>query len=168
MVCIEKGYMAEKTTEKKQEQIIRFVDTNLDGRKPVEIAIRKVAGVSFMFSNAIVNVCNLKNKKLGELSEKELKVLEDAVIHPEKFNIPSWMFNRKKEPTTGKDKHLTASQLELTKKMDINVLKKIKCYRGVRHILGLPVRGQRTRSSFRKGTSVGVKKKKAQPTKAKE
>ncbi|MDP2973690.1 MAG: 30S ribosomal protein S13, partial [Candidatus Diapherotrites archaeon] len=37
--------------------------------------------------------------------------------------------------------------------------KKIKCYKGIRHAAGLPVRGQNTKAHFRHGKSVGVKKK---------
>ena len=42
-------------------------------------------------------------------------------------------------------------------------MKKIKSYRGIRHMFGLPVRGQRTRSNFRpnKGKVQGVKRGKA-------
>jgi len=41
-------------------------------------------------------------------------------------------------------------------------MKKIKCYRGIRHMFNLPVRGQCTRSNFRKnkGKTTGVKKAK--------
>ena len=42
-------------------------------------------------------------------------------------------------------------------------MKKIKSYKGWRHAMGQPVRGQRTRSHFRKGSSVGVIKAKAKP-----
>ena len=43
-------------------------------------------------------------------------------------------------------------------------MKKIRSYRGVRHGIGLPVRGQRTKSNFRKNkgkVSLGVAKKAA-------
>ena len=39
---------------------------------------------------------------------------------------------------------------------NIDRLKAIKCYRGIRHIVGLPVRGQRTKSNSR--TRKGKKK----------
>ncbi len=45
-------------------------------------------------------------------------------------------------------------------------MRKIRCYKGIRHETGQPVRGQRTRSSFRTQKTVGVVKKKAQPAKA--
>jgi len=82
-------------------------------------------------------------------------------MHPENYSIPSWLYNRRKDPETGRDKHIAVSRLELTKRMDIGQMRKLKTYKGVRHSFGLPVRGQRTRSSFRHGRSVGVVRKAA-------
>jgi len=147
-------------------QIVRFVETNLDDNKPTQAAIRSIDGVSFMLSNAITKKCGFYGRKLNELSEGELKRLEEAILNPQSVGIPVWMLNRRNEPVSGKNRHLTASQLDFTHKMDINELKKMKCYRGVRHIQGQPVRGQRTRSSFRKGKSVGVRRKKEAPATA--
>ena len=63
---------------------------------------------------------------------------------------------------TGENKHLTGSDLELRNEFDIKRLKKIRVYRGYRHMARLPVRGQRTRGHFRKNRAkgVGIKKKK--------
>lgn len=141
-------------------EIIRFIETNLNGNKTVKRAIRDITGISFMFSNAVSKVSGFGDKKIGELSEDELKKLEEIIMNPEKFNIPNWMYNRRKDPKTGENKHLLASKLKLIKKIDIDRLKKIRTYKGIRHSLGLPVRGQRTRGSFRKGKVVGVKKSK--------
>jgi len=80
--------------------------------------------------------------------------------NPEKYNIPHWLYNRRKDPASGNYTHITSSALDMTKKGDIDRMKKIRCYKGVRHMLGLPVRGQRTKSSFRTGGIVGVKRKK--------
>ncbi|HJW96968.1 MAG TPA: 30S ribosomal protein S13 [archaeon] len=159
---------AKSEPPRRETQIIRFVETNLDGNKNVSEAIRRIDGLSFMLSNAITKQCGLLGKKLGQLSETEMKTLEEAILNPESVGVPQWMFNRRKEPLTGRDRHLSASQLDFAHKMDINELKKMKCYRGVRHIQGQPVRGQRTRSSFRKGSSVGVRKKKEVPAAAKK
>ncbi len=152
----------ESKSEKKEfKTIVRLGEVDCDGSKPVKVAIRRIKGVSFMLSNAIAQVSGLGDKKLGELSEKELEKLKEILENPEKFNIPSWLYNRRRDPETGENKHLIASQLQITQKMDINKLKKLRCYRGIRHALGLPVRGQRTKYSFRKGKTVGVKKSKA-------
>ncbi len=151
--------------EKKErlENIVRLGETNIDATKPVWVAIRRIPGVGFMFSNAVARVSGFGSKKIGELSEEEIKKLEDIIFNPQKYNIPSWLYNRKSDPETGENKHLIASQLELRKKLDINLMRKLKTYRGVRHALGLPVRGQRTRGSFRKGRTVGVSREKQKP-----
>ncbi len=145
--------------ERKVQNVIRLGETNLDGTKNVTTAILGIKGVSFSFAHAIAHVSGLGERKVGDLSEDELKKLEDVINNPGKYGIPSWLYNRNKDPETGENKHLTVSQLELAEKMDIGREKKIKSYRGMRHIMGLPVRGQRTRSSFRKGKTMGVSRK---------
>ena len=145
----------------KKEQIMRIAETNLDGLRPVNIAIRRVKGIGVMASNAIAKISGFEGKKLGELSDQEQKKLEDLILNFGKLEIPKWMLNRRKDPDTGENIHLLVSKLNLRNRFDIDKLKKIKSYRGWRHSIHLPVRGQRTRGSFRKGRSVGVSKKKA-------
>ncbi len=151
--------------EKKEEkrlrarEILRVAETDLDSTRPVKRALRDISGISFMMANAITNSLNLQDRKLNTLTEDEVKTVEDAIANPEKHDIPGWMINRRSEWETGQRRHLVASKLELAVKMDINRLRKLKAYKGVRHSLGLPVRGQRTRSSFRqRGITVGVKR----------
>lgn len=146
-----------ETGESLAENIVRVAETNLDGRDPVKVGIRRIKGVSYMFANAVANISGFGDKKIADLNEEERKKLEDMIFNPGKYSIPVWLFNRRKSETG--NVHLCVSELELTTKMDINKLKKLKCYRGVRHVQGLPVRGQRTRGSFRKGKTVGVKRK---------
>ncbi len=148
--------------------IIRVAETNLDGSKPVRLAIQRIRGVGNMFGNAVSIVSRFGDRKLESLSQEELKKLVEIIQNPEKFAIHSWMFNRRKDPIKGMDRHLGASTLEFAMKMDINEMKKLKTYKGIRHSYGLPVRGQRTRGSFRKGKAVGVKRQKQKPTKAKK
>lgn len=139
-------------------QIVRLLDTDIKGNFQTAHALTKVHGISYVFSNAVCNILNLdKARKIGELSPEELKRIESLVKNPE--NIPSWLYNRRKDLASGQDKHLLRSDLKFQKETDIKNLRKIKCYRGVRHSLGLPVRGQRTKGNFRKGKTVGVRKK---------
>jgi len=98
--------------------------------------------------------------KLGSLNEEEIERIEDAIKNLNQ-NIPGWMTNRQRDPETGDNLHLTGPDLEMANREDITKHKKIKSYRGIRHIQGLPVRGQRTRTSFRKGATIGVSRKKA-------
>jgi small subunit ribosomal protein S13 len=54
------------------------------------------------------------------------------------------------------DEYIVEGGLRRQLLQNINRLKEIKCYRGVRHRLGLPVRGQRTKTNAR--TRKGPKK----------
>ncbi|UCD03116.1 MAG: 30S ribosomal protein S13 [Candidatus Aenigmatarchaeota archaeon] len=157
---------AGKKHEKKKDvrkNIVRVGGKDLDGDKPVKLEISNIRGVSFTLANAAAKVSGLGEKKIGELKEDEIKHIEDILQNPGKHGIPSWMFNRRADPEEGSDKHVISAPLELRHKMDINELKKRKTYRGIRHIQGLPVRGQRTRSSFRKAATVGVSRAKSRP-----
>jgi small subunit ribosomal protein S13 len=71
------------------------------------------------------------------------------------------MANRPKDVYTGETKHLLGSDLTLINDEDVNLMRKIRCYRGIRHETGQKVRGQRTKSTGRTGTTVGVKRKSA-------
>lgn len=157
----------EDKQENKQElkHIIRVVNTDLVGSKQLFVALTKIKGISFVFANTICNISNIdKTKKAGALTEQEVSKLDDIIKNPQKYSIPIWMFNRRKDYETNEDKHLLGPDLRFTQENDIKRLKKIKSYRGFRHTDGLPTRGQRTKANFRnkKGkTSLGVKRKKA-------
>ena len=138
-------------------KIIRLLSTDIDGNLGLQRAMRKIKGLSFMFSRNTCIALGLDGKrKVGTLSDEELKHIESFVKNP---TFPQWMLNRRKDIETGKDLHIVMSDLELKKREDINLLRRIKSYKGVRHELGQPVRGQRTRSSFRTQKTVGVSKK---------
>lgn len=151
-------------------QIVRIINVDILGNKRLYTSLRQVTGISYAFSNAICSIMNFdKNKKVGTLTDEDVKKIEHIVRNPAKYDIPSFMLNRRKDYDTGEDKHLITSDLKLITGFDIKRFKKIKCYKGIRHALGLPVRGQRTRSHFRHGRTVGVRKKGIQEaTKAKE
>jgi small subunit ribosomal protein S13 len=96
--------------------------------------------------------------KIGDLNEDQLKILTDIIISPEKHGIPPYLLNRRKDRDTGMHIHLTGHDLDFKTNEDIGMEKKIASYKGIRHQLGLTVRGQRTRTSGRKGTTIGVQK----------
>lgn len=138
------------------KQLVRLLNSDLDGTKTLLFGLRKVKGINIMFSNAVLQVLKLpKNIKAGELSKEQITKIEEVIKNPEKHNIPAWLFNRRRDPESGEDKHLTSTKLFLQLQEDIKLMKKIKTYKGVRHMFGLPVRGQRTRSNFRKNKGKG-------------
>jgi small subunit ribosomal protein S13 len=158
---------AQPTVEDRNfRHLVRIMNTDLDGNKPISYALLRIKGISFIFSNAICKVANLDmQKKTGTLSDDEVARLEDALGNPLKYSIPAWMLNRRKDYDDGMDRHLYTSDITYAVDNDIKRLKKIKAYKGIRHMLGQPVRGQRTKSNFRKnkGKVMGVKRSKVVP-----
>jgi len=145
--------------QKSTEAIVRIFNTDIPARMTVYAGLTKVKGISWSISNAICNLLHIDKKtKFAELDEEKLKEIEDFF---KKYldKLPSWLLNRRFDRETGQDKHLLGSDLDIVREFDIRRLKQIKCYRGWRHALGLPVRGQRTCSHFRHGTTIGVTKK---------
>ncbi|MEM5879028.1 MAG: 30S ribosomal protein S13 [Candidatus Aenigmatarchaeota archaeon] len=146
--------------KKELKTIVRVMNTDLDGEEPLKNALLGIKGISFTMSKAVCIVGGFDpNRKLGSLSEEEIARIESIIKEPKKYNIPTWCLNRRREIESGDDLHLTGADLEMAKKFDIQKMIDLKTYRGMRHMFGLPVRGQRTRSSFRKGRVVGVVKK---------
>ncbi|MBS7629653.1 30S ribosomal protein S13 [Candidatus Bathyarchaeota archaeon] len=140
--------------------IVRVKGTDLDGSKRLLHGLTKIKGVGVSFANAVVKIAGFKpDIRLGELSEAETSKVEDIISNPTKYNIPPHLLNRRKDQDTGQNLHLVTSDLTLRMKMDIDHMKNLKTWRGVRHSLGLKVRGQRTRTTGRKGKAVGVKKR---------
>jgi small subunit ribosomal protein S13 len=74
--------------------------------------------------------------------------------------LPVWMQNRRKDIATGQDKHVMAMDLTMIGREDLDLMKKMRSYKGIRHERGLRVRGQRTRSTGRTGAIVGVSRRK--------
>ncbi len=144
--------------EKYEERMVRLMSEDIEGAMKVYPALTKINGVSWSLANAVCNVLKIdKNRRIGSLTEEEIKMVSDFIRNPK---IPDFLLNRNRDFETGKNLHLTGTGLELQTEFDIKRLKKIKSYKGVRHAAGLPVRGQRTKSHFRKNKtkSMGIKK----------
>lgn len=158
-----KEHSAKREIAKKQMEgvrgIVRVCETNVDGTKKIKQALLKIKGVGFSLANAAPKLSGFGNVRVGTLTDEQIEHLEDAIRNPVKYGFPAHMVNRVKEVFSGESHHLVESDLSLAIKTDIDFMKKIRTYKGVRHELGQPVRGQRTRSSFRTGMIVGVARK---------
>lgn len=142
------------------KELIRVANTDIKGKEHILTGLSKIYGISYSFSNAICNKLNLeKNRQIGTLADEEVKSIENLIKNPE--SLPYFLFNRRRDPDSGKDTHIMGATLKLRHEFDIRLMKKIKSYKGIRHALGQPVRGQRTKSHFRTGATVGVMKKQA-------
>jgi len=149
----------QETQQKSQERIVRILSKDIEGRMKLYAGLTKIKGVSWTMSNAVCNLLKIdKNKRIGELTDTEIAKITEFLKNPK---APGFIFNRRSDLETGEDKHLIGVDLELKQEFDIKRLKKIKSYRGLRHLLGLPLRGQRTKANFRKNRrkSSGIQKK---------
>ena len=142
------------------QHIIRIADTDLDGTLKVDYALTKIKGVGIRLAKVITEKAGINpENRLGFLSDAEVKRITDVIENLSKHDVPGWILNRSKDSETGKNLHIVGSDLVLQTKTDIDQMKKIKSWKGIRHAYGLKVRGQRTRTTGRKGKAIGVKKK---------
>ena len=140
--------------------IVRILGTDSAGTLKVSYSVSSIKGVSLSLANAILKKAGISpDLRSGFLTEADISKIEDIVKDPSKYNLPTWLFNRRKDSESGKDMHLISADLVLRSKTDIDEAKNIRSWRGYRHAYGLKVRGQRTKTTGRSGKSLGVKKK---------
>jgi small subunit ribosomal protein S13 len=144
------------------EALVRILDRDIKSSKVVVAGLMRIRGISWAMSNGILKTLKINSqKRIADLSKDEIKKIEDFIKNPK---LPAFLLNRRKDVDSGEDVHLVGSDLDLRREFDIKLLKKIRSYRGLRHALGLPTRGQKTRSHFRENKksrlSVGVGGKK--------
>ena len=150
----------EKTKKKynKEEQndvtLVRVLGKDIRGDTKVSQALTKINGISWTFANAICKILKLnKQQRIQDVSKEEMVVIEEFIKNPE---VPGFLKNRQKDFEDGEDKHIGGMDLKLRKEFDIKRLKKIRSYKGIRHAANLPVRGQKTKSNFRRNRKKSV------------
>lgn len=119
----------------------RVIGIDIPGNKRLEISLTYIYGVGRTLSNQIIEELNFdKNMKANSLSEEDVA------------RINAYL----------QTKCVVEGDLRRQVQNNIKRLIGINCYRGMRHRLGLPVRGQRTRtnSRTRKGKRKTVANKK--------
>ncbi|HID60897.1 MAG TPA: 30S ribosomal protein S13 [Hadesarchaea archaeon] len=142
------------------KHIVRIAGKDLSGGKQVQMALSDLKGVNISYARAVAYVASVDPfTKLGELSQQQIELVEKILKNPADHGIPGWMLNRRKDFETGRDLHLVGTDVDISVRSDIGRERRIRSRRGIRHELGLPVRGQRTRTTGRKGLVVGVKRK---------
>ncbi len=120
----------------------RVLGIDIPDNKRLEISLTYIYGIGRKLSNDIINMLGLdRNMRANRLSEEQIAQLN--AILPSKFTVEG----------------------DLRRQVQNNIkrLISIHSYRGMRHRLGLPVRGQRTRTNARtrkgKRKTVASKKK---------
>ncbi|KTG27481.1 30S ribosomal protein S13 [Haloferax profundi] len=135
---------------------IRIGQTDLDGTKTVERSLTDMKGIGKRTARIIADAAEVDRTALfGKLPEDEIDSVVDVVENFEDHS-PEWMVNRQKDFFSGETAHITGSDLEEKRRHDINRMKMISSYKGVRHQRGQKVRGQRTKSTGRTEGTIGV------------
>ena len=142
------------------KHLVRISRKDVDGNKKIEQALTEIKGVGLSLSRSICLTLGLNlEEQIGYTSEEDIAKIEELLENPKEYGIPDWMLNRRNDYETGDDLHLIESDLDMTLRDDLNRMKKTRSYKGRRHEVGLPVRGQRTKSTFRHSSTVGVSKR---------
>ncbi|KAK2991217.1 hypothetical protein RJ640_001659 [Escallonia rubra] len=120
----------------------RVGGVEIPNAKRVQYSLQYIHGIGRTNAKQILVDLNMENKITKDLSEEELITLRDEV-----------------------SKYMIEGDLRRFNALAIRRLKEIQCYRGVRHIQGLPCRGQRTKNNCRtlKGKKVAIAGKKKTP-----
>ncbi len=141
--------------------IVRIANTDLDGTRPTALALTGVRGVGLRIAEVTCRLGGVNaSEMIGNLPESTIESLEGALASLA-TKVPGWMVNHPHEPVLGESPHYFGPDLDTRRRDDINVMKMVRSYRGVRHERGQKVRGQRTRSNGRTGMAAGVLKKTA-------
>ena len=142
------------------KHLVRISRKDVDGNKKIEQALTEIKGVGLSLSRSICLTLGLNlEEQIGYTSEEDIAKIEELLENPKEYGIPDWMLNRRNDYETGDDLHLIESDLDMTLRADLNRMRKTRSYKGRRHEVGLPVRGQRTKSTFRHSSTVGVSKR---------
>ena len=106
--------------------MIRIAGVDLPETKTIEIALTYIYGIGRTRSKEILNSLEINlETKTKALSDKDVSKLREKI----------------------EKNYTTESDLKRLIALNIKRLVEINCYRGRRHILGLPVRGQRTKTN---------------------
>jgi len=161
---------AKQEEKKKQHKddfryIVRLANTDIDGEKTLIQGLTTIKGVGMHMSVLITDKTNIsRGTKMGDLTDAQIEKIQqalDSIVD----DAPAWMLNHRKDAESGTNVHLIGPDIDMRLRDEVNIMKKIRSYRGIRHERGLPVRGQRTRANNRRGLALGVSKKREQQSK---
>ncbi|MBM3250836.1 MAG: 30S ribosomal protein S13 [Candidatus Nealsonbacteria bacterium] len=106
----------------------RIAGVNIPDNKQIVIALTYIYGVGLALSKKILQEAKITlDQKAKNLTPDEISRLKDII----------------------EKKYKIEGQLKREIMFNIKRLKDVSCWRGMRHIRGLPVRGQRTRTNTR-------------------
>ncbi|MUV86509.1 30S ribosomal protein S13 [Natronomonas sp. CBA1123] len=138
------------------QYFVRIGQTDLDGTKSVERALTDMNGIGRRVARIIAEKADVdRTAVLGKLDED---TIDTVVEHVEGYadEVPAWLTNHQDDFFTGETTHEIGNELNMSRRQDINRMKMIDSYKGVRHNRGQKVRGQRTKSTGRTEGTIGV------------
>jgi small subunit ribosomal protein S13 len=116
--------------------MVRILGNNLSNKKKIYVALTCIYGIGIPTSKKILRQLNISEDiKVSELTEAHISSLRD-ILETEEYKLE------------GDLKRLIS--LNIKRLIDINSV------RGRRHLKGLPVRGQRTRTNNRTSRRTGL------------
>merc|ERR1712198_786354 len=143
------------------QHILRVMNTNIDGKRNIMFALTAIKGIGRRYANIVLKKADIDlTKRAGELSEEDVEKIITIMSNPRQYKIPDWCLNRQKDIKDGKTGQMMSNMLDNKLREDLERLKKIRAHRGLRHYWGVRVRGQHTKTTGRRGRTVGVSKKK--------
>ncbi|MFC6989142.1 30S ribosomal protein S13 [Haloplanus sp. GCM10025708] len=135
---------------------VRIEQTDLDGTKSVERSLTDMNGIGQRTARIIAEAAEVNRKAtFGRLEDDEIERVV-AAVEEYADEVPEWLVNRRDDFFSGETDHITGNDLSQTRQQDINRMKMISSYKGVRHKRGQKVRGQRTKSTGRSEGTIGV------------
>ena len=106
----------------------RIAGVDIPNEKRIDIALTRIYGIGIHRSHKILEAAGIAaNIRANKLSEDEVSRIAGIIERD----------------------YVVEGQLRRQIQQNIARLRDIRCYRGLRHIRGLPVRGQRTRTNAR-------------------
>ena len=147
-------------------------NTNVNGRHKASFALRIIKGLGRRFSNLTLKIAQIDmSKRAGELTETDIEKISDIIQKPLgkliafvnralEYGVPKWFLNRQRCIKDGTYSQLISNMVDTRLREDLERMKKTRQHRGLRHYLGVKVRGQKTKSTGRTGKTLGVTKKK--------
>jgi small subunit ribosomal protein S13 len=107
----------------------RILGVDIPGDKRIDIALRYIYGIGPVNSKVILERAGIDGSvRAKNLNEQQMSQIVHAIQE---------------------GKYVIEGDLRRELGMNLKRLQSIKCYRGVRHLRGLPVRGQRTQTNAR-------------------
>jgi small subunit ribosomal protein S13 len=106
-----------KNTEFKN--LVRMIGTSIDGDRLVQNGLNQIKGVGARLAQAIIKIMKIDPKtRMGMLTDAQIEEIEKMIKSPAKYGIPNWMLNRQKDISTGENRHISGTDIDLVLKLD--------------------------------------------------